>query len=167
MKYILQLASCAFFISISSSVLGQCEIKNLVRADGSMYYYVNPVLFYQTSSRELKGGVVTDKENYFISLQPRPFPAKPDGRKLKGDIQILLSNQKTYTLKNFDSRYINSDSILEMVYLMDKKMADELLQNEVESVTMQTEKDAAAQVYTFRLHKKAFSDQLKCLQAMR
>jgi hypothetical protein len=167
MKNFLFLAACALSMSISINGLGQCEIKNLVGVDGSMYYYVNPLIFYQTSTRELKGGVITDKENYFISLQPRPFPPKPAGMKLKGDLQVHLSNQKTYSLKNYDSRYTQADSVFELVYLIDKKMNDDLLQNEVESVTLQLAKNEAAQVYTFKRFKKAISEQLKCLEALR
>jgi len=167
MKYLLHFFTCAFSMGICIAGFSQCEIKSSVRADGSMFYFVTPLLFYQTATRELKGGVVTDKENYFISLQPRPFPPKPAGRKLKGDIHVLLSNQKTYTLKNYDSRYTKADSVFELVYLLDKKMMDDFANSEVVTVTMQTKNDEAAQVYTFKLHKKVISEQLKCLEDMR
>lgn len=144
-------------------VHSQCEIKNLVRADGSMYYYVTPVPFYQSAARSLDGGVVTDKENYFIALRPNPYPPKPQGSKLTKDLLVQLSNGKTYTLKNYDSRYL-ADTLFEMVFLIDKKSFPDFLANEVESASIYLSKDKPAELFTFRLHKNAVREQLQCLQ---
>ena len=42
------------------------------------------------AAKSLKGGIVTDKENYFLELHPVPFPEKPKGNKLKKDLEHLL-----------------------------------------------------------------------------
>ena len=73
-------------ISLSISAFSQCEILNRVSPDGSMQYYMEPVNFYWTSAKSLKGNIVTDKENYFLELRPVPFPEKPAGKKLKKDL---------------------------------------------------------------------------------
>ena len=46
-----------------------------------MQYYMEPVNFYWTNAKSLKGCIVTDKENYFLELHPVPFPEKPEGKK--------------------------------------------------------------------------------------
>ena len=148
----------------SSSALAQCEISNRVTPDGSMYYFVKPLQFYSTADRQLKGGVVTDNENYFILLSPLPFPPKPDGSNLKSDIQMKLANHQVYTLKHFDSRYAQSDTLFEMIYLIDKKYLDDFQHNDVDEVTMNMGKAEPARVYEFKLHKAAIREQLSCLK---
>ncbi len=60
--------SALVFFSVSVSVFPQCEILNRVSPDGSMQYYMEPVNFYWTSAKSLKGSIVTDKENYFLEF---------------------------------------------------------------------------------------------------
>ena len=69
----------------------QCDIKNRLLADGTMTYYFDPTNFYATKSKSLKINLVTDKEHFFIALQPSPFPAKKDGKKIKDDLVIHLA----------------------------------------------------------------------------
>ena len=71
------------FLFVSIFAYAQCEIQHRIYPDGSMLYYIEPVNFYWTESKDLKGGVVTDKENYYLALQPSPFPEKSLGNKLK------------------------------------------------------------------------------------
>ena len=59
-----------------------CDIKNRVGADGALYYYIEYVRFYYTSEKQLEGGIVTDKEYYFLTLQPFPFVMKKSLRSL-------------------------------------------------------------------------------------
>lgn len=59
-------------------------------ADGTVTYYLEPANFYTTISKSLKINIVTDKEHFFIALQPSPFPAKKDGVKIKDDLGIHL-----------------------------------------------------------------------------
>jgi hypothetical protein len=52
------------------------------------------VNFYQTKAKSLKGGITTDKENYYLELQPVPFPEKPAGNKLKDNLEVTLADGK-------------------------------------------------------------------------
>jgi hypothetical protein len=150
------------FLAISLSSFSQCEILNLVSPDGSMLYYMKPVFFYRTSVKELKGNVVTDKENYFLGLQPRPFPGKSDVKKMKEDLAIKLSNGKEYNLSHYDTRYLKHDSIMEMLYLIDTKHLDDLLKFEVVQVKIDMKGTEGLRTYLIKLHKGAIRDQLNC-----
>ena len=65
------------FLFASISLFAQCEILHRVSPDGSMQYYMEPVNFYWTGAKSLRGCIVTDRESYFLELHPVPFPEKP------------------------------------------------------------------------------------------
>jgi hypothetical protein len=123
---------------------------------------MQPVNFYWTSDKDLKGCVVTDKENYFLELRPTPFPEKPRGNKLKGDIELKLSNNKVYNLSHYDTRYVENDTVIELLYLIDKKDINDLLQFEAISVSLDLMDQEGKRTYVFKLHKKALQEQLAC-----
>jgi len=150
------------FLSVSISVFPQCEIQNRIYPDGSMFYYIEPVNFYWTESKDLKGGVETDKENYFLALQPSPFPEKPAGNKLKDDLELKLSNDSVYKLEHFDTRYMQHDSVMQMLYLIDSKKLDDFLNFEALSVKINMEGTEGIRTYVFKLHKSAIREQLSC-----
>jgi hypothetical protein len=157
---------CAFalgFISQSLSAFSQCEILHRLYPDGSMFYYIEPVNFYWTKSKELKGGIETDLENYFLELQPSPFPEKPEGRKLKDDLELRLSNDSIYHLEHFDTRYLDHDTVMQLLYLIDKKNMDVFLNFDVVSVKINLLDSAGIRTYVFKLHKSAIREQLTCL----
>ena len=154
--------SALVFFSVSVSVFPQCEILNRVSPDGSMQYYMEPVNFYWTSAKSLKGNIVTDKENYFLELRPVPFPEKPAGKKLKMDLMMKISNGETLNLKHFDTRYIVKDTVMEMLYLIDSKDIDKLLHFEVSGVNIDMMGEEGVRNYEFKLHKSALMDQLAC-----
>jgi hypothetical protein len=154
--------AAGFFVSTELSA--QCEIRNKVRPDGSMYYYLAPVLFFQTAEKQLQGGVLTDNESFYIYLLPVPFPPKPTGSKLKSDLQLKLSNQKAYTLKHFDTNYINGDTSLQMIYLIDKKDLEDFKNFDIEQVTLNMGAQESNREYFFKLHRKAIKDELSCLK---
>ena len=147
---------------ISIPSFPQCEILNRILPDGSMLYFMQPVNFYWTKAKDLKGCVVTDKENYFLGLQPRPFPDKDSGKKLKGDLELTLSNGKIYKLSHYDTRYMENDTIMELLYLIDKKDLNDILQFEAISVTFDLLDKEGKRTYVFKLHKKALQEQLSC-----
>jgi hypothetical protein len=149
-------------LAISISSFSQCDILHRVSPDGSMIYYMKPVVFYYTKAKELKGNVETDKENYFLGLQPLPFPGKPDVKKMKEDLEIQLSNGKVYKLSHFDARYLKHDSVMELLYLVDKEHLDELLNFEVTQVKIDMKGKEGIRSYFFKLHKDAIREQLKC-----
>jgi len=140
----------------------QCEIAHRLSPDKTMHYYIEPVVFYFTKAKELKGGIITDKENYFIALQPFPFPAKPAGRELKGDLALKLSNNKTYSLSHFDTQYIDHDSTMQLLYLIDMKDVEDLLNFEAIEVKIDMKGTEGIRTYVFKLHKKAIQEQLAC-----
>ena len=149
-------------LAISGNVFSQCEIQNRNYPDGSMMYYIEPVNFYWTESKNLKGGVTTDKENYYLALQPSPFPEKPLGNKLKGDCEMKLANDSTYHLEHFDTRYMDHDSVMQVLYLIDKKQLEDFLNLEAISVKINMGETEGVRTYVFKLHKSAIQEQLAC-----
>jgi hypothetical protein len=140
----------------------QCEILNRVSPDGSMVYYMEPVNFYWTKAKSLSGGISTDKESYFLELFPLPFPEKPAGNDLKDNLELKLSDGKTYTLEHYDTRYIHKDTVMKLVYLINKKDVDILLNLEVTEAKINMKGDEGFRTYVFKLHKEALKEQLDC-----
>ena len=150
------------FLFSSDNMFAQCKILNRVSPDGSMQYYMEPVNFYWTSAKSLKGSIVTDMESYFLELQPVPFPGKPLGNKLKKDLELKLVNGETYKLNHFDTRYVEKDTVMEMLYLIGKEDIEFLLVNEVAEVLIDMMGDEGVRSYEFKLHKSALKEQLEC-----
>lgn len=151
-----------FMLVFAGNVFSQCDILNRIYPDGSMFYYIEPVNFYWTQSKDLKGGVTTDKENYYLSLQPSPFPPKPAGHKLKDDLELKLANDSMYELEHFDTRYIEKDTVMQMLFLIDKKYMKDLQDLEAISVKINMGGDEGIRTYVFKLHKSALMEQLAC-----
>ena len=120
---------------------------------------MEPVNFYWTQAKSLKGGIVTDKENYFLELLPLPFPDKPKGNKLKRDLELKLSDGNTYKLDHYDTRYIQKDTVMEMLFLIDKENLDQLLNFEVTEARIDMMGDEGIRTYVFKLHKSALKGQ--------
>jgi hypothetical protein len=152
------------FIMGTIAAFPQCQILHRVYPDGSMQYYMEPVNFYWTNAKSLKGGIVTDRENYFLELQPVPFPDKPEGNKLKKELTLKLSDGNAYVLKHYDTRYVENDTVMEMLYLINKEDRDKMLNYEVTEVTMDMMGDEGIRTYLFKLHKSALKEQLACFQ---
>ena len=114
----------------------QCEILNRVHPEGSMLYYMKPVNFYWTSTKSLKGCIVTDKENYFLEMHPVPFPEKPLGNKLKKELELTLSNGEVCKLNHYDTRYVDNDAVMELLYLINKTDLNNLGKFEVAEATI-------------------------------
>ena len=149
-------------LAITQTSFSQCEILNRIYPDGTMLYYMEPVTFYWTSAKSLKGCVVTDKENYFLELEPVPFPAKQAGKKLKEDLDLKLSNGKNYKLSHYDTHYADDDSVMEMLYIINKKEISDFQNYEVEEVNMNMMGNEGNRPYVFKLHKAALKEQLAC-----
>jgi len=150
------------FLSFSIPALSQCEIRNRIYPDGTMLYNIEPVNFYWTKSKSLKGGVVTDKENYYLQLQPSPFPEKSHGKKLKDDLELKLSNDSVYRLEHFDTRYLDHDTVMQLLYLIDRKKLEDLINFEAISVKINMQGTEGIRTYVFMLHKSAIQEQLSC-----
>jgi hypothetical protein len=150
------------FLAVSLPSFSQCGILNRLFPDGTMMYYMEPVVFYWTKAKELKGCLVTDKENYFLGLRPIPFPVKPLGNKLKADIELKLSNDTVYRLSHYDTRYLENDTIMELLYLIDKRDLEDILNFEATEVKIDMKGEEGLRTYVFKLHKKALQEQLAC-----
>lgn len=150
------------FAIFSQDLPAQCDIKNKIGIDGSLYYYIGPVRFYWTTEKQLEGGIVTDKEHYFLTLYPSPFPDRKTAEKLRDRIDVTLSNSKQYSLENFNSHYDKSDSSFRMMFLIDKKMLDDFGSNDVEQVKINMGDSSGIRTYNFRLHKSAIKEHLGC-----
>jgi hypothetical protein len=161
-KIILRAVFASIFVLASFFSFSQCDILNRVAPDKSMQYYMEPVNFYRTAEKSLKGCIVTDKENYFLELYPQPFPEKPAGTKLKGDILLKLGDGNTCKLNNYDCRYLDGDTVLQLLYLINKDDVDKLLHFKVEEVKIDMKGDEGVRTYLFKLHKSALMEQLAC-----
>lgn len=150
------------FVIASSLGTAQCNILNRVYPDGSIMYYMESVKFYWTESKALYGNVVTDKEHYFLEFQPVPFPTKQEGKKLKDDIELTLSNDAVIKLMHYDTRYVANDSIMELMFILDKKDIEAVLLNEATAVSINMKGEEGVRSYFFKLHKTAIQDQLAC-----
>lgn len=157
-KCILALA----FMSASLLTYSQCQILNRVASDGSMRYYIEPFNFYQTKSKSLKACIVTDRENYFLELHPVPFPEKPKGNKLKDDLRLKLTNGESLTMKHYDTRYVRNDSIMKILYMMEKGDVDKLHHNEIAEFSINMGEGEGVRSYVLKLHKGELKQQLDC-----
>jgi len=149
-------------MAISILAFTQCEILNRVSPDGSMQYYMQPVNFYWTKAKSLSGCIVTDKESYFLELLPVPFPEEPEGNHLKDDLELKLSDGNTYKLEHFDTRYVQKDTVMKLLYLIDKKDLELFLAFEVTEAGINMKGDEGIRKYVFKLHKAALKEQLEC-----
>ena len=150
---------CFIFTSIT---IAQCDIKNRVQADGSMLYYFDPAVFYTTKSKSLKINIVTDKEHYFVALQPTPFPDKKIGKKIKEDLIIHLADKNTYKLTHYDTQYRRNDSIMQVLYLIDDKDVNAFSNYGAVTAEINMEGTEFVRSYNFKLHKNAIMEQLNC-----
>jgi hypothetical protein len=163
MKAIIRMSILVAVLScLSAEALPQCEIHHRVAPDGSMQYLMEPVNFYWTRAISLKGGIVTDKESYFLELLPVPFPEKPAGNKLKRDLLMKLSDGSTSNLRHFDTHYVEDDTVMQMLFLIDEKDIDKMLNFEVEEVSIDMMDEEGVRTYEFKLHKSALKEQLTC-----
>ena len=152
-------------ILVFSSVLvfAQCEILNRVSSDGSMNYYIEPFNLYQTNAKSLKACIVTDRESYFLELQPVPFPEKSKENKLKDKLQLKLENGEALIMKHYDTRYVRNDSILKILYLIGKEDIDKLLHTEIAQFSINMGGTEGVRSYVLKLHKGELKQQLDCL----
>lgn len=146
----------------STESFAQCDVKNRVLADGSMVYYFDPAVFYTTKSKSLKINIVTDKENYFVALQPTPFPEKKVGKKIKDDLIIYLADNNAYKLTHYDTQYIKNDSVMQVLYLMDKKDLQAFSEFEAVVASINMKGTEFIRDYNFKLHKDEIVKQLAC-----
>lgn len=161
-RFILKGLLLSGLLAVSLQSFCQCQILNRVSPDGSMQYYMKPVNFYWTQAKSLKGCIVTDKESYFLALFPVPFPKKPAGNKLKKDLELNLSDDNAYTLDHYDTRYIENDTVMEMLFLINKKDLEHFLNFEVAEAKIDMMGDEGIRTYVFKLHKSALMEELAC-----
>lgn len=164
-KYI---KSCIVFLLLITatdiSAQTNCDIKSRVGADGALYYYIEYVRFYYTDEKQLEGGIVTDKEHYFLTLQPFPFVMKKSSEKLTDSVDVMLSNEKKYRLGNYYVRFHKEDSILRMVYFIPKDLLNDFKNYDINSVRINMGKDEGVREYDFKLHKSALREHLACFE---
>lgn len=156
-----------FFILIllifgGSESFAQCDAKNKVLADGSLMYYFDPAVFYTAKSKSLKINIVTDKENYFVALQPMPFPEKKVGKEITDDLIIHLADNNAYKLTHYDTQYIKNDSVMQVLYLIDKKDLKAFSKFEAVVASINMKGTEFMRDYNFKLHKDEIVNQLAC-----
>ena len=149
-------------IVIGLSSPAQCDIRNRIAPDGTMYYFLDAARFYYSSEKQLAGGLVTDKEHYFLTLLPAPFPERRLALKLKDPASVTLANGKEYKLDNFSSRFNKDDSAFTMMFLVPPDVLEDFRKHDIESVTLNMGKREGSRTYQFSLHKSAFREHLAC-----
>lgn len=155
------------FLIAGLNLSSQCDIKNRVNADQTMYYYLEPEVFYHTNQNTLRGSITTDKDNYFLQLMPAPFPAKGADVKLTKHVEVKLSGSELLILENYDVRYRKSDTTLALVYLIPKDKVSVFLEQDIEWVNVDMGEEKGPRHYIFVLHKAALREQLRCLLDMK
>lgn len=155
------------FISCLFHGKSQCEVKNKLWPDQTMYYYMEPSLFYYTHQKSLKGNITTDKNNYFLRLFPKPFPAESDKKKLDGDLAVKLDYDTTVIFKYFDYQYREKDTSLAMMYLIPDDVITILAEHEIKSILIELGDEQGSRSYDFVLHKAALKEQLNCLKNLK
>ena len=150
-------------IAQTSRVNAQCDIESKLYADGTMYYFTSPLIFYNEGGKKLQGNVITDNENYFITITPRPFPPREEGMKLKSDAHMTLSNHKEYTLKFYDVNYAPNDTLFKIMFKIEKNKLEDFLKYDAEQIIINMGKEGK-HTYAIRINKGAIKDQLACLQ---
>jgi hypothetical protein len=90
-----------------------------------------------------------------------PVPDKQVGKKLKKNLILKLSDDIVYELKHYDTRYVQEDTVMEMLYLIEKDEIDSLLKYEVTEARIDMG-DEGVRTYVFKLHKAALKEQLEC-----
>lgn len=149
---------------VSLQMRAQCEVQNKVFPDQTMYYFMDPVVFFQTESNRLRGNLITDKENYFVQFMPEPFPARSENKKFKSPCVIHLASGQTYTLENYDYRYRRSDSTLALMFLLPKKQLSEFEDHDIVWVNLDVNDENGPRHYIFVMHKAVVREQLNCLR---
>lgn len=155
------LGICSVCMLFSYWAIGQCKILQVKNADGSLFLSTENSLMYQTSKKKLVERLATDNEHYFLEILPTPFLPKPAGSKVKKDLTVTLSNQKTYTLKHFDSRYLDKDSSFSLLYLFNSKDIPDFKQYKINSIVL-NDGTADNAMYKLVLHPDAIQKQLAC-----
>jgi hypothetical protein len=144
----------------ANGAIAQCKIDSKVGADGTLYYYIEPVNFYFTQNKRLSGGIITDEEYFYLVLEPYPFPEKSIGRKLKDSLELVMSDNNTYKLPFYFSNY--RDSIFEMMFAIKKEDLEFFTKFEVSQVKLDMGDETGRRTYFFKLHKHALQEQLSC-----
>ncbi len=142
----------------------QCEVKQKLDPNGILYHYSEPVKVYWTEAKSLYCGAITDEESYYLQLYPFPFPDKQKAKKLKSDVVVKLNGNEEYSLSFYDSRYINSDSVFAMLFIIPEKKIGSFLKEEIEEISLDLGDDEGPRTYRLKLHKSAIKEQLKCLE---
>ena len=140
-----------------------CTIKKYISADGSLYYVVPHDTIYYTKESRLMAAVITDKENFFLSIITYPKPDAIGKKKEFKDLTLTLANKAELSLPFFDARFVN-DSTSTVTFLIDKKIIDTLKHNQIEKMHLKApfvDKD-----FGLILHRDLVAEHLACLKTL-
>lgn len=140
------------FISYSLSSSVQCQILHYFSPIGSMQYQMEPVNFYWSKAESLKGCIVTYKENCYPELEPVSYPEKPEGHKLKKDLELKLSDDKTCMPEHPDTRYLENVTVMEIFYLTDNKDIGNIWNSEGAEHSIEMIGKEGVRTYKFESH---------------
>ncbi len=149
-------------LAISLTSFSQCEIYNRLASDGSMLSYMEPSVLFWSSTKELQGSILSNNSTYFLGLQPAPFPVKPIGMQLKDKLQVTLANQKIYLLDLYDVQYLDDESIMQLIYIINKNDIADFVNKQIIDVRIYLGKEEGIRFYSITLHKTALQEQLSC-----
>jgi hypothetical protein len=160
-KFLFNITMLTFLIPTLNG-MSQCNVTSRVYPDGSLVYSTPAEVFYENNDLSLKACILTDKEYYFLCIYPTPYPNISLIKQIKDDATLTLANQKSYILKHHNTRFIESDSLLEIVYAIKKTDIEDLRLNEAEKITLDMLDTTGHRTYIFKLHKKLIMEQLNC-----
>ncbi len=138
----------------------ECDIKNSVMPDGSMWYRVEEKDFYITSEKKLRGGILTDGDRYYLYLKPFPLIPKSKKKDLRADAVLQLTNGASFHLKNIDAQF-QADTAVIVLYLIEESQLEPFRDYPVQSATLPGA-DGKPVDYNFVLHKETLREQLAC-----
>jgi hypothetical protein len=150
------------FLCFTIPSFSQCEIYNSIASDGTLLYYMEPKVLFWSSTKELQGNVVADETNYYLGFQPSPFPAKNSGVEFKEHMEVTLTNKKTYLLKLYEAKYLDDESILQFLFLINKDDLPDFVKYQVIDMTIYMGKEEGIRSYSFNLNRTTLQDQLNC-----
>lgn len=73
-----------------------------------------------------------------------------------------LANNKAYQLKHYDTQYIENDSVMQVLYLIEPKDLEAFSKYEAVVATINMKGTEFIRDYNFKLHKSEIVKQLSC-----
>lgn len=157
-KIKLTLFFAVFFFSYLVPSYSQCKIEHKILADETMMHYLEPKIFYKAEEKYVKISLMTDDEYFFIAVETISFSESKV--KIKQDLTLNLANKKQYKLKHYDTQYLDENTVLNVLYMIDKNDLEDFRSDDglITSINIEGNEFVAND----DLNKKIILEQLQC-----